>query len=545
MKTDLLYTTKALKEEFNLSNYDILQIRKKNRAPYQQLNNGRYVYEINEELAKDFINIKPVKKSLSTTSDEDNVERTLTDDAQIDFPELYGYYNIKQQKKMSALQQRDHLIQAYRNASLKSKVSSSIEEIINEMLTPFDSGEIVKIEIDKDNGNAIGTSTEKDVLDAYDKFLEKIDFVNEADNLATEWYVDGSLDIECIYDNSKISEGIQATLKLSPIFLREIVDKDTKKKSYIYEKNLVTLNSFLKNDIKEVYKEEQLIHVGSGKWDADKIYQISYLRLALKAINDLAHIENSIIKYRITRASERNIWNIDVGNMPKNKAETHLANLARVISSNVKYNTDTGETSLENTEGITSDWMFPSRNGKQKTDVSTINGDTNFISKLEDLQYFRRELYEAMKIPIGRLDGDSSLDYSAMDILREELKFTKFISRLRRKFSELFYEGIKRELIATAKMTVEEWNEAKKFISFKWNESNQIVENGKLENLKIRIDTVNELKSSGLLGTVLSWDYVLKNILNMTDEEITEQKDLIKKEVESGMHSDDEEDNNI
>lgn len=532
------YTSKEIREKYNLDTTELTKLRNSGKIQFEKINSKRYNYFLNEELEKEFLNTVVKGKNKSTSSYADNVEQVLSDET-LEFPEYNNYYyGTKSQKKLNAFAQRDYFIRTYRKLSEKPEVSNSIDEIINEILTPFDTGETVKLDLPEED-KEIGKNTKEVITKSFEKCLDLLDWKSNAYFLIRDWYIDGFRPLECIYDNDKIKNGITNLVTLSPFYFRDLVDKDSRKVFYTYDRSgagLQYYSNISKQQIKDRYEDDQIIYVGSGLYDSDKLYEMSYLHSALKSINDLNHIENGIIKYRITRASEKNVWNIDVGTMPKQKAENHLNSLSRTISSNVIYNTETGETNLDSTEGITDDWLFPSRNGKQKTEVTTINGNSDFISKLEDLNYFRRKLYEAMKIPVGRLDGDSSLDYSSTDILREELKFTKFITRLRTQLNNLFLEFIRRDTIAKSEITNDDWITIKKYLNFKWNISNQIVENAEIENLRKRFELISELEESGVIGKWLPMNYVVDSILKMTSDEFEEYQKQIEAEKKKGFH---------
>jgi len=534
-------TSGQVKEALNISDYQLSKMRKSGQIEYEPISKTRFQYTINEELTSDFLKMKNISKSYSTTTDQSNVEYQLNDESDLTFPQLRSVFSqYKEAKKLNSFQQRDNLIRLFRQMSQKPKVANSIDEVVNEIISPFDDGKIVKCDFN-DNSD-MGESTKKAINESFDKCMTLLNFKDTADEIVRDWYIDGILPLECVYNNNKLKDGIIDLVKMSPIFIRDFKDEYNKKIYYKYETHSTSnYNNVVIKD-KDTYKEEQVLYVGSGLWDVDKIYEISYLQPAMKAINDLSHIENSIIKYRITRASEKNVWNIDVGNMPKAKAENHLTSIAKEISSDLRYNTITGETNLDSTEGITSDWLFPSRNGKQKTEVNTINGNSDFISKLEDLEYFRRELYEALKIPIGRLDGDSSLDYSGTDILREEFKFVKFISKLRKQINKLFLGFIKRDLIAQSTMTEIEWRTIYQDIEFKWNQSNPIIENAELDNLQKRFEMVQELEDSGVVGKYITIDFITDKILKMTNEEFEDMQKQIEKEKKQGLYDKPKED---
>lgn len=536
-----LYTSKEIREKLKIDTPELTKLRNNGKIVYEKVSPRKYIYELNEELATEFLKPASLSKNKSTTSAEEDVEYVLSDEV-LEFPEVRSYYqSMKEQKKINAFVKRDTLIRTYRQLAEKPEVQNSIEEILNEVLTPFNTGEIVKIDF-PDDKNIIGDSTKKVIEASFEKCIDLLDFDNNAFYLFRDWYIDGLKALECIYDNDNKKNGITNVISLSPIYLRDFRDSNTKKILYKYDRNLSNISAMMNSDMREVYKEEQMIYVGSGVYDIEKIYELSYLNSAIKSINDLAHIENGIIKYRITRASEKNVWNIDIGTMPKQKAENHLSSLAREISSNILYNTETGETNLDSTEGITDDWMFPSRNGKQKTTVETINGNSDFISKLEDLEYFRRKMYESMKIPVGRLDGDSSLDYSSMDILREELKFTKFVGRIRKQFANIFLEFIRRDVVSKGEITESDFIKLKKHIYIKWNQSNAIVENAELDNLQKRFELITELESSGVIGKYIPISYLVDRILKMSETEFEDYQKQIEKEKKKGFHKEEPKD---
>ena len=523
-----------------INSYGLSKLRESGKILFNKVNKTKFEYELNEDLKKEFLQGSNIDKDSSLSSDPNNVEMNLTDDSIFseynNSSSVSFSYNSRAKNKVLASGIRDNYIRMFRKIALRPKVSGAIEEIVNEMITPFEDGDVIKL--DFNNKSDIGDATKTAMSDAFDKCLNLLDFRNTQNELITDWYIAGRLVLETTFNNKRQSDGIQNILKLNPIGFNMIQDKN--KKKYVYT-NSGTNSLYYDNSNTDIYSEEQIVLIGSGLWDDLKLDEVSYLRIALKAINDIQHIENAIIKYRLTRSVERNVWNVDVGNMAVTKAKNHLASVKQEISSDLKYDTETGNVNMDPSEGITDDWIFPARNGKQKTSVDTIGGNGDFISKLEDLEYFRRELYEALKIPVGRLDGDSTLDYSAQDILREELKFTKFTTKLRNQFNKLFKELIKRELVSTKKISEDDFYKYQNDILFKWNESNVIVENAKIENIKTKIETVSEIMDSGVVGKFISNKFIIENILDMTEEDYKEQLKQIEIEKKQGQHKTEEE----
>ena len=539
-------SSNEMKEKFNLSDKDLRNIRESNTVPFMK--QGRsYQYELQEELSKTFFP-KPVETtSLSTTTDYEHIEKQFGN-GELTLPTYYeysGFANSKKQLELTKLQERDQLIEIYRKIAERPEVANSIDEIVNEMLSPFDGGEIIKVAFD-DEEKKIGDSTKTAVKEAFDKIISLLDFKNEGDEIIRDWYRDGFVPFECIYNNTSIKKGLRRLVQISPFKFKRLLDLADNTHFYSYQENLQDLEIYNRNSVTgPKWSEEQIVVAKSGKLDPTKTYDTSYLREALKAINDLSHVENSLIVYRITRASEKNIWNIDVGNLPVQKAKQHLSAVAKDINTNLKYNSETGQVSADVAVGVQSNWIFPSRNGKQKTEVSSIDGNVDFVSKLEDLDYFRRKVNEALKIPIGRLDQQSTLDFSSEDILREELKFTLFINKLRRRFSQsLILPLIERELFSTGKVSKEEWEDIKQKVELKWNNANAIVAKAAANNLKTKIESLAEVEQSGLVGKYISIKFILENILQMSQEEYDEQKKQIDKEREQGMYPEPEVENN-
>lgn len=541
------YSSQEMKTTYGLTDKELRNMRESSTVPVVKIGRG-YQYEITEELHKTFLPKTPDTTNLSTTADFQHLEKDFKN-TELTLPEYNTYsgiYNDKRLQQLTKLEERDNLIEIYRTIAEKPEVSNCIDEIINEILSPFETGELVKLSF-TDEDKSVGEETKYAIKESYKKIMRLLDFSNTSDEIVRDWYRDGFVPFECIYNNEeKAKTGIKRILQLSPFKFKRVKDVMDNSYFYTYDTVLNGLEIANKGSITGAkWLEEQVVVATSGKMDPSKTYDSSYLREAMKAINDLAHIENSLVVYRITRASEKNVWNIDVGNLPTQKAKNHLSAVAKDINTNIKYNSETGQTSSEVAVGVQSNWIFPSRNGKQKTEVSTIDGNADFISKLEDLQYFRKKVNEALKIPVGRLDQQSTLDFSSEDILREELKFTLFVNKLRRRIGQsLFLPLIYRDLFAMGKIKEEEWENVKQKIIFKWNNSNAIVEKAKANNLKTKLESLAEVEDSGVVGKHVSISYILENILQMSPEEYKEQKEKIQKEREEGLydvHSDEEE----
>ena len=500
---------------------------------------------LDESLEKEFLTRVDYKGELSVTSGVEDVEVNLSG-AKYDYPE-YHTVNTQDRKmqKLNASLTQDHYIKTYRRLALRENVSSALEEIVNEAVAGFDDGESVKLDFVNDSELITDNSKlKKEIETSWNTALRVLNFNKQKKNLFREWYVDGKLPIELIYNNAKMKDGVHSCVKVNPINLRELVIDGNKKGFAYFDDGMNLTNEYTSTELESMdhgYKEEQMVMVESGVWDEDRLYQTSYIRYALKSINDINSIENTIVKYRITRSAQKNIWNIDIGTMPISKSERYLSDVSQDISSSLKYNDSTGEMDLEASEGIQDDYIFASRSGKNKTTVDTMSGDVDFVSKLDDLEYNNNKFYRGMKIPVGRLDKESSLDYSGEDILREELKFTSHVSTCRTEFGNIFLEIIKRDMISRGVATLEEFNKFSHDILFKWYESNVIVENAKIANFVKKAEAVQEIIDSGIVGKFISNRFLWENIMNMTESDYDEQIKQIELEKKKGEHKNEEE----
>lgn len=480
-----------------------------------------------EAMKKPFLK-QEVRNDTTLTSGLDNIDKILSGDV-LDLPSIHSYqYNInRKQKELTSNEKTDSLIKRYRQISLFPEVSSAIEEIVNEAINVGDNGVSAPILTFKDN-TTVSKQIQTKIIDEFNNVLGLLNFESIGDELFKQWYEDGKLVSEIIYDSKSTNKGIQDIILLNPIGFRELYDEKTKSKFYTYTKSYSVGILARYND--RTYTPEQIVLSKSGlKYNRE--FDIGYLYYALKTVTNMNMIEDSMAIYRILRAAESRIWNINVGRMPKQKAETYLSNVINQIKSKLTYNHVTGEVDGQSDiKSLINDYVFPTRGSGESTSVDTIGGDTSFVSSTEDHEMFLKKLYIALKIPVSRLDADNStMDFTASDILRAEMKFTKYVNKLKRKFGHTYLlEILKLQLISKKVITQNEWKEIKKNILLKWNNSNEILENARLENMKTKAEAFSDLKDS--VGKYYSKTYLLKTIMNMTSEEIEEMQKQIKEE---------------
>ena len=263
---------------------------------------------------------------------------------------------------------------------------------------------------------------------------------------------------------------------------------------------------------------------------------LTYLHKAIKPVNQLRMIEDSVVIYRISRAPERRIFYIDVGNLPKIKAEQYLKDVMNRYRNKLVYDASTGEIRDDRSHmSMLEDFWLPRREGGRGTEITTLPGGSN-LGEIDDIKYFQNKLYRALNVPVSRMEAESNFSLGrSTEITRDELKFTKFVQRLRKKFTPLFTDILKTQLILKGIITLEDWSSMKEHIQYDFMQDGHFAELKKAEILKEQLDSLSQVES--YVGTFFSKKWVQKNVLNMTDLEINEMQDEINKEA--GTESED------
>ena len=426
----------------------------------------------------------------------------------------------------------DIYIKQYRRMAYIPEVSSAIDEIQNEALgISLEGSRVPTLTFAVDNGKVTtAEAIQTKVIDAWNHIMKLTKFQQKGKDIFRQWYVDGKLVAELIYDEKAMNKGVQQILILSPLGFRQIIDMDDKKTpkiTYKYESN----GRKSVYGTRETFTDEQIVMTVSGmKFDG---VDVGYLFPAIKVSNNLVMIEDSLLIYRVLRAIETRVWNVNVGKMPKSKAETYLNTVINEIKNDIAYDSITGEfKGYNDIKSLINDFVFPSRGSTETTSVSTIGGNTNFIESIEDLKVFLKKLYLSLKIPTTRLDDTNTLDFSSDDILRSEEKFLKTVNDIQLNFSQFLIEILRRHLIASKVCDENEWAEIESELKVVYQSfgTNQIIEKARMNALLKKAETMKELVDSKIVGTVLSYEYVIKNVWNMTKEEFEAEKKLIQAE---------------
>ena len=450
-----------------------------------------------------------------------------------------GYFGQYMDLGGDKFQSDRDLIMKYRQISQYPEVDMAIEDICNEAITD-ENGIIVRLNLDNLDQK---DSVKELIMEEFDRILSLTNFSMTAYDTFRRWYIDGRLFYHCIINDAKPDAGILELRQIDPTKIRKIKEvekvKDPKtgadltkegKEYYLYQDDTMSNNS---EGLR--INPDAIIQVNSGLLNEERNKVVGYLNKALKPINQLSMMEDSLVIYRISRAPERRIFYIDVGNLPKGKAEEYLNSTMNKYRNKVVYDPTTGAIKDEKIHrNVMEDFWLPRREGGRGTEITTLPGGQN-LGEIEDIQYFQNKLYRALNIPMSRLsEGDAFSVGRSSEITRDELKFQKFIDRCRGKFSTLFYEALKRQLILKKIIVPSDWVNIREDIVVEYSRDNYYAELKDGEILKERIEMVQMMDE--YIGTFWSKDWVRRNILKLTDEDI---KQIAKDNKEDPMEPDD------
>jgi hypothetical protein len=477
---------------------------------------------------------KPEQQSFVLPSDAqlDDGAVTITQNA------YYGTYVDLE----GSVRNEIELITRYREMSNHPECQMAIDEIINEAITHDDRGKVVDIVLD----NLKQPETiKKKIIEEFDNIQKMLNFNNLADDLFKRWYIDGRMFYHIVVNDKNPKEGIQELRYIDPRKIRKVreVKKERDPKTgalvvdsvaeyYVFNDRGTTTQTFTANVTQGLrIAPESIININSGLMDAKNTFVISYLHKAIKPLNQLRMIEDAIVIYRISRAPERRIFYIDVGNLPKGKAEQYLRDIMVKYRNKMVYDANTGELRDERKHmSMLEDFWLPRREGGKGTEITTLPAGQN-LGELEDVKYFQKKLLQSLNVPYSRLEsqegGMAGLGRS-QEITRDELKFAKFVIRLRNKFAQLFDDALKVQLVLKGICTREEWDQFKEDIYYDFRKDNNFTELREAELLQNRLQMVGMVDP--YIGKYFSQNYVMNKVLMMTDEEIEAMREEIEKE---------------
>jgi hypothetical protein len=437
------------------------------------------------------------------------------------------------------------LITRYREMSNHPELDMAIGEVVNEAITHDKSGKVLKIVLDDLKQPA---SIKKKIEEEFDTILKMLNFSNLADDLFRRWYIDGRLFYQVIVNEKTPNQGIQELRYIDPRKIRKVreIKKDRDPKTgatiiksiaeyYVFNDRGTAQQTFTAQVNQGLrISPDSIINVNSGMMDAKNTFVISYLHKAIKPLNQLRMIEYAIVIYRISRAPERRIFYIDVGNLPKGKAEQYLRDVMVKYRNKMVYDANTGELRDERKHmSMLEDFWLPRREGGKGTEITTLPAGQN-LGELEDVKYFQKKLLQSLNVPYSRLEpqegGFAGLGRS-QEVTRDELKFAKYIQQLRNKFTNLFDEALGVQLSLKGICTLEEWEDFKDDIYYDFLKDNNFTEMRESELLQNRIQMVATLDP--FIGRYFSQQFVKQKVLMMTEEEIDEMQKQIVYEKEN------------
>jgi hypothetical protein len=492
----------------------------------------------------------PTVVSPVAPNNEDGVDHYLTSGFFGSYVDIEGVYRTEFE-----------MIKRYREMALHPEVDSAIEDIVNEAIVSDTNDSPIKIELS--NLNASDGIKEK-IREEFKYLLELLDFDKKSHEIYRNWYIDGRLYYHKVIDLKKPQEGIQELRYIDAMKMRYV--RQQKKKpndnSNYAKSNVDNPMDYDFPEIEEyfIYNPKSSYPVGamggqptssptqnagvkiardsisyctSGLVDRNKGTCLSYLHKAIKSLNQLRMIEDSLVIYRISRAPERRIFYIDVGNLPKVKAEQYLRDVMMRYRNKLVYDANTGEIRDDKKfMSMMEDFWLPRREGGRGTEITTLPGGQN-LGEITDIKYFQEKLYRSLNVPPTRIGGEGGFNLGrSSEILRDELKFTKFVGRLRKRFSNMFSDMLKTQLILKNIITPGDWKIMSEHIQYDFLYDNHFSELKEAELMTERLNMA--ATAEPYIGKYYSQDYVRRKILRQTDEEIVEQDILIKKEIESG-----------
>ena len=433
------------------------------------------------------------------------------------------------------------MVKKYREMAMHPEVDSAIEDILHEAIVADQNDSPVEINLDNLD---VSESVKAMIRDEFNYLKNLYGFDTKAHEMFRRWYIDGRLYYHKVINLDSPAEGIKEVRYIDPSKIKKVrqitkpktadefmkYDFGQSEEYFIY--NPKGLNNTSANSGIKIAKDA-ITYVTSGIMDTNRNIVLSYLHKGIKVLNQLRMIEDSLVIYRISRAPERRIFYIDVGNLPKVKAEQYLREVMGRYRNKLVYDAATGEIRDDRKYmSMMEDFWLPRREGGRGTEITTLPGGQN-LGELTDVQYFQTKLYKALNVPAGRLDSSTSFNLGrSSEITRDELKFTKFVGKLRKKFGDLFNDALKTQLILKSIITPEDWEDMKEHIQYDYLKDNHFTE---LKNLEMKTEQLNVLGlMDPFVGKYFSIEYIRSEVLGMTEKQMEEMDMQMGDDIESG-----------
>ena len=453
-----------------------------------------------------------------------------------------GYFGQYLDMEGTAKTEQD-LIRRYREIALHPECDMAIEDIVNEAVVSNELKDAIRLKLDNVQ---FGNEIKRKIEDEFQEVLRLMNFNTKGHDIFRRWYVDGRVYYHKVIDRESPRKGITELRYIDPRKIKKVREVRKKRPDGPTPHGLSIVDEF-----EEYYlfnekgiagttsggikiAPDTISFVPSGLVDQNKNMILSYLHKAIKPVNQLRMIEDATVIYRIARAPERRIFKIDVGNLPKVKAEQYLRDVMARYRNKLVYDASTGEIRDDrNYMSMLEDFWLPSREGGRGTDITTLPGGQN-LGEISDIEYFRAKLYRSLNVPASRLEASQGFNLGrSIEITRDELKFTKFVQRLRKKFTELFNDILKTQLILKAVITEEDWHILRDHVQYDFLQDGHFAELKESEMLMERLRVADSMRD--YVGKYFSVEYVRKNVLRQTDRDIADIDKQIKKEIDDGI----------
>jgi Bacteriophage T4-like portal protein (Gp20) len=447
-----------------------------------------------------------------------------------------GYYGMVMDLEGTIKNEND-LIRRYREVSQYSDCDGAIEDIVNEAIVADEDKTAVEIVLDDVK---ISEPIKKKIIQEFDNVLRLLKFEDRAHEIFRTWYIDGRLYYQILIDENNIKQGIVELRYIDPRKIRRIKNIKKEKTSATGVEVVKEVEEYYLYNDKGITEQttqgvklglDSVVYAPSGYVDQNTGMMMSYLHKAIKPVNQLKMIEDSLVIYRISRAPERRIFYIDVGNLPKLKAEQYVTDIMNKFRNKIVYDATTGETRDDRRHlSMMEDFWMPRREGGKGTEITTLPGGQN-LGEIQDIEYFQQKLYHALNVPISRLQQQQGFSIGrSTEISRDEVKFNKFIVRLRKKFSALFNNALRVQLIAKGIIRADEWDDMVPHIKYDYLEDNHYSELKDSEILLQRLQMLQQAEP--YIGKYYSMNWARKNILRLNDEDIEQMEEEIEQEQE-------------
>jgi nitrite reductase/ring-hydroxylating ferredoxin subunit len=441
-----------------------------------------------------------------------------------------------------AIKNENKLITQYRNASLFPEVDQAIEDIINESVVMNFDRKPIKLDLENLN---ISPNIKNKIYKEYDGILRMLDFHNKGHDIFRRWYIDSKIYYHIIVDRDNLEKGIKELRSIDPIKIKKIkkVNKEQKRvgnNTVPFVKNIEEFYVYTNTDKNATVPtptqgikiaKDSVCYAHSGVIDYRTNQVVGYLQKAIRPLNMLRQIEDAVVIYRISRAPERRIFYVDVGNLPKNKAEQYLRDIMNRYRNKLTYDSSTGEIKDDrNHLHMLEDFWMPRREGGRGTEITTLDGGQN-LGEMEDVNYLLKKLYRSLNVPISRMETESGFNMGrSAEITRDEVKFFKFIEKIRMRFCDIFTQLLKVQLLLKGVMSEKDWNLISPDIRFSFNHDSYFSELKETEILKERLDVMTQMDE--YVGKYYSTEWIRKNVLRQSEEDITIIDNQMKKEAE-------------